>query len=134
MLENAPAPLHGNLLPPHEQIPPWKVSPTHNPLYPTPPPNQQIPLKTFVHFLITIIICKHWSKFVTCSYLRILIRRLREKMSVEGGLGALQFFWSLKKGTRTLHFRSNEALLQNSRTTGSIRSHPWEKEKKQTNK
>ena len=28
-----------------------------------------------------------------------------EKMSVEGGLGTLQFFWSLKKGTRTFHFR-----------------------------
>ena len=28
-----------------------------------------------------------------------------EKMSVGGGLGAQQFFWSLKKGTRALYFR-----------------------------
>ena len=29
-----------------------------------------------------------------------------EKISVEGGLGALQFFfWSLEKGTRTFNFR-----------------------------
>ena len=28
-----------------------------------------------------------------------------EKISVGGGLGALQFFWSLKKGTATFHFR-----------------------------
>ena len=28
-----------------------------------------------------------------------------EKMSVGGGLGALQFFWSFKKGTRTFNFR-----------------------------
>ena len=27
-----------------------------------------------------------------------------EKMSVEGGLGALQFLWSLKKRTRTFNF------------------------------
>ena len=27
-----------------------------------------------------------------------------EKMSVGGGLGALQFFWSLEKGTRTFNF------------------------------
>ena len=31
------------------------------------PPNQKIPLKTSVHFPITITVCKHWSKFVTCS-------------------------------------------------------------------
>ena len=29
-------------------------------------------------------------------------------MSVGGGLDALQFFWSLRKGTRTFHFRQNE--------------------------
>ena len=29
-------------------------------------------------------------------------------MSVGGGLGALQFFGSLKKGTRTFNFRWNE--------------------------
>ena len=27
------------------------------------------------------------------------------KMSVGGGLGALQIFWSLKNGTRTFYFR-----------------------------
>ena len=37
-----------------------------------------------------------------------LIRRLWEKISVGGGLGALQFFWSLKKGTRTFHVCSNK--------------------------
>ena len=31
------------------------------------PPNQKIPMKTSVHFPTTITICKHWSKFVTCS-------------------------------------------------------------------
>ena len=37
---------------------------------PFPQPNPQtkrIPLKTSVHFPITITVCKHWSKFVTCS-------------------------------------------------------------------
>ena len=38
---------------------------------PSPQPHLQtkkkIPLKTSVHFPITITICKHWSKFVTCS-------------------------------------------------------------------
>ena len=38
---------------------------------PSPQPHPQNqkknPLKTTVHFPITIIICKHWSKFVTCS-------------------------------------------------------------------
>ena len=37
------------------------------------------------------------------GYLKILIRWLWENMSVGGGLGALQFFRSLKKGTRTFH-------------------------------
>ena len=32
-----------------------------------PPPNQKIPLKTSVHFPITITIRKHWAKFVSCS-------------------------------------------------------------------
>ena len=39
------------------------------------------------------------------GYLKILIRWLWEKNSVGGGLGALQFFWSLKKGTKTFYFR-----------------------------
>ena len=42
-------------------------SPTYPPLLNPSPPNQQIPLKTSVHFPLTITICKHWSKFVTCS-------------------------------------------------------------------
>ena len=28
---------------------------------------KRIPLKTSVHFPITITVCKHWSKFITCS-------------------------------------------------------------------
>ena len=31
------------------------------------PLNKKIPLKTSVHFPISIAICKHSSKFVTCS-------------------------------------------------------------------
>ena len=58
-------PLHGNLLPPW-QIPPWKVSPLQPPLL-NPSFQPKIPLKTSVHFPITITICKHWLKFVTCS-------------------------------------------------------------------
>ena len=116
---------------PHDIFLKGKILP-QSPLPSTPPPNQKIPLKTSVHFPITIIICKHWLKFATCSpsprdcgrvshpkyivimifdyaeqngYLKILIRWLWEKMSVGGGLDALQFFWSLKKGTRTFQFR-----------------------------
>ena len=39
------------------------------PLNPDPPPilNQKIHLKMSVRFPITITICEHWSKFVTCS-------------------------------------------------------------------
>ena len=58
-------------------------------------------------------------------------------MSVGGGLDALQFFWSLKKDTRTFHFRyisvpSCDILVPLDRYDD-----PWEKEKrrkKQTNK
>ena len=32
-----------------------------------PHPQTKKKLKTFVHFPITITVCKHWSKFVTCS-------------------------------------------------------------------
>ena len=47
--------LTGNILP-------------HSPFPSTPPPPQtKNPLKTSVHFRITNTICKHWSKFVTCS-------------------------------------------------------------------
>ena len=41
--------------------------PQHSPLFSTPPPNQKILMKTPVRFPVTITICKHWSKFVTCS-------------------------------------------------------------------
>ena len=58
-------------------------------------------------------------------------------MTVGGGLGALQFFWSLKKGTRTFYFRSNEPSRKILGPLGRY-NHPWEKEKnkkqKQTNK
>ena len=42
-------------------------SPQHILLFSTPPPAKKIPLKTSVHFPITITICKHRSTFVTCS-------------------------------------------------------------------
>ena len=48
------------------KIPRWKVPPVYPPLL-NPSPNQKILLKTPVHFPITITICKHWSKLVTCS-------------------------------------------------------------------
>ena len=97
------------------------------------PQTKKIPLKTSVHFPITITVCKHWSKFVTSSpsprdyggvshpqrhsYYGFRLcgtkwvsqnfdpLTLEKKMSVGGGLGALKFFWSLKKGTRTFYFR-----------------------------
>ena len=58
-------------------LPSWKFSfphdnssmegsPNISPLL-NPSPNQKILLKTPLHFPITITICKHWSKFVTCS-------------------------------------------------------------------
>ena len=57
-----------------------------------------------------------------------------KKMSVGRDLGALQFFWSLKKGTRTFHFRSNEPSRKILGPLGWY-DHPWEKEKKKkTNK
>ena len=109
---------------PHDIVLQGKILP-HSPLPSTPPPNQKIPLKTSVHFPITIIICKHWSKFVTCSpsprdcggvshsqrhsYYGSRLCGTKwltqnffsvdfgKKMSVGGGLGALQFFWSAKR-------------------------------------
>ena len=55
-------------------------------------------------------------------------------MSVGGGLGALQFFGSLKKGTRTFHFRENEPSCDILAPLGRY-DDPWEnKTKKQTNK
>ena len=96
------------------------------------PPKSKIPLKTPIHFPITIATCKYWSQFVTCSPSRgdssgvsrpkdIIIRFLTmvnknafsefwfgdfgERMRVGGGLGSLQYIWSLKKGTRTFNSR-----------------------------
>ena len=37
------------------------------PRNPLPIQEKKIPLKMYVHFPIAITICKHWSKFVTCS-------------------------------------------------------------------
>ena len=45
------------------------------------------------------------SKEMHLLAFRCEISVLFEKMSVGGGLGALQFFRSLKKGTRTFNFR-----------------------------
>ena len=59
------------------------------------------------------------------------------KMRVGGSLGALWFFWSLKKDARTFHFRLNEPSRK---ILGPLDryDHPWEKEKnkkqKKTNK
>ena len=101
------------------------------------PQNQKKSPENTVHFPIAIFICKHWPKFVTCSpsprdcrgsksFPRDIVimvfdyaeqnglsknfdpLTLEKELSVGGGLGALQFFWSLKKGTRTFHFRYNE--------------------------
>ena len=149
-------------------LPSWKFSspmtdssmessPNISPLL-GPSPNQKIPLKTSVHFPITITICKHWSKFVTCSPshgdcgstsdcgddgstsspkgFSTTLNKMDisefwsvdfwKIISVGGGLGALQFFWSLKKGTRTFHFRSNEPSCNILGPLGRY-DHPWKK-------
>ena len=55
------------ILLPHDIFLQGKILP-HRALPSTPPPKpKKYPLKTTVHFPTTIIICKHWSKFVTCS-------------------------------------------------------------------
>ena len=52
---------------PHDTFLHGKILP-HSPLPSTPPPKpKKNPLKPTVHFPITIIICKHWLKFVSCS-------------------------------------------------------------------
>ena len=52
---------------PHEIFLQEKILP-YSPLPWTPHPNQKkIPLITSVHFPVTITVCKHWPKFVTCS-------------------------------------------------------------------
>ena len=114
--------LHDTFL--HGKIPHVILSPQL--LLPQP---KKISLKISVHFPIIITICKHWSKYVTCSpshgdfggvsrpqrfsfrcfycaeyngYFRILIRWLWEKMSVGRGVGALQFFSHLKRALELL--------------------------------
>ena len=52
-------------------------------------------------------------------------------MSLRGNLVALQFIWSLKKGTRTFNFRLNEPSRDNLGPMGR-HDHPWEEKK--TNK
>ena len=66
-------------------------------------------------------------------YFKILIRYLWEKMSMGRGLGALQFFWSLRKGTRTFYFRYNEPSCDILGPLGRY-DDPWGKENKTTNK
>ena len=89
------------------------------------PQNQKNPPKTTLHLPITIIICKHWSKFVTCSpsprdcggvshsqrhsyygfwlcgtkwlSQNFDLLTLEKKWAWEGGVGALQFFGHLKR-------------------------------------
>ena len=111
------------------------------------PPTKKIPLKTSVHFPITVTVCKHWSKFVTCSpfprdcggvshpqrhyyycfrlcWTKWLSQNFDpltgKKMSVGGGLDALQFFGHLKRALELL-FPLEWALLRQSWTAWSIR-------------
>ena len=63
MLEN-PAPFSLNFSSPMIDSSKERSSNIAPLLSPTPKQNK-IPLKTSVHFPITITICKHWSKFVT---------------------------------------------------------------------
>ena len=130
MLENAAPPLWKSSSPMNEFL--HGKFPPNSPHFSTPLPTKKSPWKRLYIFLITINICKHWSKFATCSpshgdcggvshpqrhsykVFRLCWIKwpsqnfdpttLGEKMSVGGGLGALRFFWSLKKGTRTFHF------------------------------
>ena len=58
------APFIGSLFP-HEKFLHGKILPLNPPL--NSPPNQKFPLKTSVHFPVTITIYKRKSKFITCS-------------------------------------------------------------------
>ena len=105
---------------------------------PSPQPHPQNqkknPRKPTVHFPITIIICKHWSKFVYAEqngYLKILICWLWRKNEHWRGPRCPPIFWSLKKGTRTFHFRQNEPSCDILGPLGQY-DDPWGK--KQTNK
>ena len=65
MLEN-PEPFSLNFSPPMTYSSKKRSSHiTHSP-QPN-PQSKRMPPKTSVHFPITITVCKHWSKFVTCS-------------------------------------------------------------------
>ena len=65
MLEN-PVPFSLNFSSP--MIYSSKERSSHTASFPQPhPQTKNIPLKTPVYLPITITICKHWSKFVTCS-------------------------------------------------------------------
>ena len=130
MLENPALPSIESLFP-HEKFLHGKILPG-NPPPSNIPPNQKIPLKTSVHFPVTITICKHRSKFVTCSpshgdcggvscpqrhIYRVFrlwwIKWLSQNFDPvtlgknERGSGPRcpPVFWSLKKGTRTFNFR-----------------------------
>ena len=65
VLEN-PAPFSLNLSSPITYFSKERLTHIPPPLSPT-SKTKKIPLKTSLHFPITIVICKHWSKFVTCS-------------------------------------------------------------------
>ena len=106
---------------------------SHIALSPQPhPTNQKNPPETSVHSPINITVCKHWSKFVTCSpsprdcggvshsqrriyygsrlcgtkWLSQNFDQLTlGKNELGRGPRCPPIFWSLKKGTRTFHFR-----------------------------
>ena len=53
---------------PHDNSSKERTSHSNPPLNPLPLPQpKKIPLETYVHFPIPITVCKHRSKFVTCS-------------------------------------------------------------------
>jgi hypothetical protein len=59
----------------------------------------------------------------------IMISDFLKNISVGGGLVALQIFWSLKKGTRTFNFLSNEPSRDILRPLDR-HDHPWKKNNK----
>ena len=56
------------------------------------------------HFISKDIVIGHFNYAEQKNYLKILIGRFWEISNMEGGIFALQFSWSLKKGTRIFHF------------------------------
>ena len=145
---------------PHDVFLQEKILP-HNPLPSTPTQTKkEIPLKTSVHFSITITVYKHWTKFVTCSpsprdcwgvshskyivnmvfdyaeqngYLKIWIRWLWKKNERGRGPRCPPIFWLLKKGTRTFHFCYNEPFWEILGPFGRY-DDPWKKNKIKINK